>query len=86
MLDYFHEEYDVDGDPVLFRCSDCGRLSMSLGSLHAHVERHRGYTRFGIQLPIGKTSPGNFEQLMEMTQVLRVTDVETVRLEEVDGL
>lgn len=86
LLNHLHEQYNACGDIVLFQCRDCDRLSLSLGSLHAHIEQHRGYTRFGIQLPIGKTSPGNFEQLMEKTDVLRVTGVEPIELEAVDGL
>ena len=83
---WLHEEYESDGELVLFRCSECGRTNMSLGSLHAHIERHRGYTRFNIQVPFTKTSRGNFNRLMEFTDVLRVTGTEEITLEEVEGL
>jgi len=79
-----HEQYESDGQLVLFRCTECGYTSMSLGSLHAHIERHRGYTRFNIQIPLTKTAMGDFEKLMELTEVVRVDDEETVALEEVD--
>ena len=38
MLDQLlHEEYeDEQGRLVLFRCRECGWVSLSLGSLHAH--------------------------------------------------
>lgn len=46
----------------LFRCTECGKLSVSHGWLAAHVDsNHRGYTRLGIQPPIGKRAPGNAE-------------------------
>jgi len=81
-----HEQYESDGDLVVFRCSECGYVSVSLGEVHGHIERHRGYTRFGIQLPFTAESPGDFGALMDRTDVLRVTDAEPVPLSEVDGL
>lgn len=81
-----HEQYKADGDLVLFRCTECGYVSLSLGWLHGHIERHRGYTRFGIQLPLTKTSPGNVDELMKRTEVLLVEDTSEVSLDEVEGL
>lgn len=81
-----HEQYDVDGDLVLFECSECGYTSLSVGSLHAHIEGHRGYTRFGIQIPFTKTAMGKFDELMKHTNVLLVTETEPTSLEEVEGL
>ena len=86
LLDWLHDEYEADGQPVLFRCTECGWLDQSLGSLHAHVETHRGYTRFNIQIPFTKTSPGDAGRLMEYTDVLRVDDVTEIPLNEVEGL
>ena len=86
LLDYFHEEYHADDELVVFRCTECGQTHLSLGRLHAHVEGHRGYTRLGIQLPFTRTSPGNFSELMQRTEVLRVTESRAVSLEEVDEL
>ncbi len=81
-----HEQYESGGDLVLFRCTECGWVSMSLGSLHAHVETHRGYTRFGIQIPFTKTAIANADELMKRTEVVRVQDTEEIALEEVEGL
>jgi len=73
MLDrLLHEQYDADGDLVLFGCTECDYVSMSLGGLHAHAETHRGYTRFGIQIPLTKTAMANVDELMELTEVVRV--------------
>jgi hypothetical protein len=85
LLDRLHEQYGVDGDLVVFRCTECGFTSLSLGTLHAHVETHRGYTRFGIQIPFTKTAIGKFDRLMDYTQVLLVTDTEVVSLSDVPG-
>lgn len=87
LTDYLHEEYYTDGDLVVFRCSECGYTSLSLGGIHAHVESHiSGYTRLNIRLPVGKTGYGNFHRLMDFTDVLRVKDTEEITLEDVDGL
>lgn len=86
LLDRIHEQYESDGDLVLFRCSECDYVSMSIGSIHAHVEKHRGYTRFNIQIPFTKTSMGKFNRLMDYTEVLRVSDTERIELNEVEGL
>jgi hypothetical protein len=59
---------------------------MSLGSIHAHCEQHRGYTRFNIQIPFTKTSMADFDRLMEYTEVLRVEETSEISLTEVEGL
>lgn len=82
LLDYLHEQYQThDGRPVLFRCTECGYRSQSLGSLHAHIEGHRGW--FGFQLP---WRYGDADALMELTEVVAIEDSEAVSLAEVDGL
>lgn len=82
-----HEQYeDADGRRVLFECDECGFVSLSLGSTHAHCERHRGYTRFGIQVPFTGTAPGKVSELMEMTTVLAVSETSRIGLEDVEGL
>jgi len=86
LLDQLHEEYTADGGLVLFRCSECGQTYLSLGSCHAHIEGHRGYTRLGVQVPFTKTAPGRFEELMTRTEVLRVEATSEVPLAEVEGL
>lgn len=82
----FHEQYEAGDSLVVFRCSECGYVDLSLGSLHAHCESHRGYTRFNIQVPFTKTSPGDFDRLMDLTEVLRVDETTPVTLDDVDGL
>lgn len=86
LLDHLHQEYESDGDLVLFRCTECGQTDLSLGSLHAHIERHRGYTRFNIQIPFTRTALANADELMKCTEVLRVGETETISLNEVEGL
>jgi hypothetical protein len=86
LLDRLHEEYEAGGRLVLFRCTECGQTDMSLGSLHAHIEGHRGYTRLGIQIPLTKTSPANGDELMKRTEVLRVDETSEISLAEVNGL
>jgi len=86
LLDRFHEEYTADGGLVVFRCSECGQHSLSLGSLHAHIEGHRGYTRLGIQVPFTRTAPGRFDELMRFTEVYRVDNLSEMPLAEVEGL
>lgn len=82
----FHEEFESHGQLVLFRCRECGYTSMSLGGLHAHAEKHRGYTRLNIQVPFTQTSPANADELMKPTNVIRVDDTTEIGIEEVDGL
>lgn len=86
LLDRFHEEYESDGQKVLFQCTECGYTSLSLGSLHGHIEGHRGYTRFNIQIPFTETAMANADRLMEYTDVLRVEETSNIELEEVEGL
>lgn len=73
---------EVSGDGreiVLYRCTECGKVSVSIGWLHAHAEKHRGL--FGFQLP---WRYGDFNALMELTEVLRVDEYSEVGLEEVE--
>lgn len=84
--DLLHEEYESGGRTVLFRCTECGQTDMSLGSLHAHIERHRGYTRLGIQIPFTKTAIANTDELMKRTEVLRVDETSEIALDDVRGL
>lgn len=81
-----HEQYDADGDPVFFRCSECGHRSQSLGGIHGHIEGHRGYTRFNIPIPFTEESPADYDALMDYTEIVRVEDTAEVSLAEVDGL
>jgi hypothetical protein len=85
--DILHEQDTTeDGDLVLYRCSECGQIEMSIGALHGHAERHRGYTRLGIQIPFTETAVGRFDQLMELTEILRVEQTSQISIEEVEQL
>lgn len=85
-MSLLHEQYEADGDLALFRCSECGYTSLSLGGTHGHIEKHRGYTRFNIQIPFTKTAMANVDRLMEFTEIVRVTDTEEITLDQVEGL
>jgi len=79
-----HEQYDIDGDLVLFRCVECGHVEQSLGALHGHCEQHReGWTRFDIMLPLTSRSMADGEELMALTEVLRVRETEEIELSDV---
>jgi len=78
-----HEQYEHEGQLVVFRCTECGYASLSIGSTHGHIEKHRGYTRFNIQLPFTKTALANVDELMKRTEVLRIDETTEVPLEEV---
>lgn len=71
-----HEDLQ-DSEFVVFRCKECGKTSVSLGWLHAHAEKHRGF--FGFQLP---WKYGDVYELMGLTDVVKVTECETVELSE----
>jgi len=86
LLDRFHEEYENDGALVVFQCTECGQHSLSLGSLHAHIEGHRGYTRLGVQVPFTRTALGRVDELMDLTKVYRVDALSEMPLAEVEGL
>lgn len=69
-------------DPVtLYRCTECGKESTSLGWLHAHIEKHQGFGPFNIIPDPLKTA--NFDALMEKTEVLRVEEYNIVDLNDV---
>lgn len=71
-----------DEEIVLFRCTKCGKLSVSIGWLHGHIERHQGlgpWNTFPAPRKIG-----NFNALMDYTEVLRVTEVKKTTLDDVE--
>lgn len=86
LKELLHEQYEADGNLVLFRCSECGQVDLSLGNIHSHIEGHRGYTRFNIQIPFTQTAMADVDELMERTEVLQVNDAEKISLKEVEGL
>jgi len=85
-MSLIHEQYESNGDLVLFGCTECSYISLSLGNLHAHIEGHRGYTRFNIQIPFTKTAMANVDELMKLTKVLRVASTDEIELKEVEEL
>ncbi|UXF51005.1 MAG: hypothetical protein HQRvContig04_44 [Haloquadratum phage sp.] len=72
-------------DVVLYRCTECGKESVSMGWLHAHIEaKHTGFGPFNL-IP-NPFALGNFDRDMTMTEVLRATDPEQVTIDEVDDV
>jgi len=84
LLEKLHSEYYTqDGDLVLYRCTECGYTTMSIGGLHAHVEQHWPYFKWLAHLLPWFADRGDW---MEYTQVLAVRDTEGTDLSEVKGL
>jgi hypothetical protein len=72
-------------DMILYRCTECGKESVSVGWLHAHIEaKHTGFGPFNL-IP-NPFALGNFDRDMDMTEVLRATDPEQVTIDEVDDV
>jgi len=85
LLDKLHEQYESEGQLVVFRCQECGYATLSLGGLHAHIEGHQStITHFLRMLPL--VGPDYVEPLMDQTNILRVDETATIGLEEVEGL
>lgn len=72
-------QYQAGEDPVVYRCKECGKVSVSIGWIHAHIEGHRGI--FGFQFP---WRYGDWDALMERTEVIRVDESSVVDIEEVE--
>lgn len=85
-MNVLHQQYESDGGLVVFRCTECGYTSLSLGGVHGHIEGHRGYTRFNLQIPFTKTSMANVDRLMDYTEILRVEETTEIDLDDVEGL
>jgi len=83
LYDRYHT---VDGDLVVFRCTECGHSSFSVGALHAHAEQHRDIAidPFGLVVPPWRLA--NVEALWELTEIVAVDGEETVEPTEVEGL
>lgn len=77
---------DRHGDElVLYRCTECGKLSVSVGWLHAHIEaKHTGFGPFNIVPDI--RAIGNYQNDMTMTKVLRVDEATEIGIEDVEHL
>lgn len=84
-MSLLHGQYDSDGDLVVFECDQCGYVSLSLGTVHAHIEGHQSLLRwFARMLPL--VGEGYVEPLMDQTNVLRVEETDAISLNEVEGL
>jgi uncharacterized Zn finger protein len=66
-----HQEIEEQGEFIVFRCNECGRIEQSLPALHSHAEKHRGFWK-------GVIDGGNASVLMEYTEKLKVTEYENL--------
>lgn len=66
---------------LIYRCTECGKVSVSIGWLHAHIEKHHGFGPWNI-IP-NPLKMGRFKPKMEYTEILRVDEYSEVGLEEV---
>lgn len=69
---------------TLYKCDKCGKISISLGFLHGHMEKHNGFGPFNIFPDLRKTA--NFEYLMEYTTVLEVKEIREISLSKAKNL
>jgi hypothetical protein len=70
---------------VVYRCTECGKESVSVGWLHAHIEaKHTGFGPFNL-IP-NPFAIGNSDRDMKMTEVLRAEDPDRVGINEVDDV
>ena len=70
-------------DIVVYRCTECGKISVSVGWLHAHIDaKHHGFGPWNL-IPDPRKN-ANFRASMEYTEVLRVDETTAVDIEEVD--
>jgi len=60
----------------LFKYKECGETRSNLGALHRHIDRH---------LPPSFSRGPEIEKYKEKTKVLKVTKVEELELEDVEG-
>jgi len=62
----------TDETLTLYRCTECGKLSVSLGYIHGHAEEHNpGWGPFGL-FPHPKRT-GNTDVLDEFVEELTVS-------------
>jgi len=71
-------------DHIRFFCTECGKESGSLGTLHAHIEaKHTGFGPYNIIPNLLKI--GDFDHDMTMTKALNTNTGEEIELSEVSG-
>jgi len=85
LLDRFHEQYTSLGNLVVFRCTECGYTTLSLGGLHAHVEGHWSTLGWFKWHTYQWLKPSE-NKWMESTEVLRVDQTTSITLDDVEGL
>ena len=52
----------------IYRCTECGKLSVSVGWLHGHIEKHRPLWKFW---KIGST-----DDLQERTEIITIEEMD----------
>lgn len=65
------EESGLTMQTCIYRCTECGAQSLSIGKLHAHIEKHRGL--FGIQWP---WNVGDADELMDYTEIILLEEID----------
>ena len=71
-----------DSDPdIIARCTECGKTSVSIGWLHAHIEA--AHTGFGPWNVLPDPRPARRDGRGEYTELLRIEDTTVVDREEV---
>jgi hypothetical protein len=85
-MDLLHEQYeDKQGHLVLFECTECGYISLSLGALHGHIEGHESFVSHLLRfLPF--VGPDYTGPLMDRTRIKRVDTTLEIELDDVEGL
>jgi len=62
-----------DETVTVYRCTECDKVSASLGHLHAHIDaKHHGFGPFNLLANPFKL--GDYERCMEKTETLTWTD------------
>ena len=85
-MSILHEQYDANGDPVFFSCTECDYRTQSIGGLHANIEaKHWSVWKWLRWHLVGWYLEETSEQ-MASTEIVRVQELEEIPIEEVDGL
>ena len=68
------------GEFQLYRCTECGKVSVSLGWIHGHAEKHNGLGPFNIIPDPRRTA--NPDALNEFIEVIEVESFKQVPAKE----
>ena len=72
-----------DDQLIIYRCTECGHLSTSLGYIHGHAEKHNpGLDPWGLIPDPRKTA--NPDHLNTMVEAVRVEEFTTHHPDEVE--